>query len=215
MKEEGRSQKAEVRSEKPEGRNQKQGVRNERLEVRSQESGVRRKGPLFRLLTPGIFLLFLLASSFSLLTSSPASNGAASVRTVPGVFTVDTPTITIAGATADTTATPTTAAREAQINWTFGTVAGTYTTCTVQAKTSVDARDSRLRDGDHEFGEPVDLDRAGGDDFGDHFNGFFDGGARVRAVDEIYFCLLGLRHQRAGDGERDLQIGKTSVVIGP
>ncbi|PYV31870.1 MAG: hypothetical protein DMG22_15285 [Acidobacteria bacterium] len=82
MKEEGRSQKAEVRSEKPEGRNQKQGVRNEQLEVRSQESGVRR--------------------------------------------------------TADTTATPTTAAREAQINWTFGTVAGTYTTCTVQAKTSVD-----------------------------------------------------------------------------
>ena len=138
MKEEGRSQKAEVRSEKPEGRNQKQGVRNEQLEVRSQESGVRRKGPLFRLLTPGIFLLFLLASSFSLLTSSPASNGAASVRTVAGVFTVDTPTITIAGATADTTATPTTAAREAQINWTFGTVAGTYTTCTVQAKTSVD-----------------------------------------------------------------------------
>jgi hypothetical protein len=54
-----------------------------------------------------------------------------------GVIT-DTPAITIAGATATTTATPTTSAREAQIQWTFGTVSGTYTTCTVQAMTSYD-----------------------------------------------------------------------------
>lgn len=62
----------------------------------------------------------------------------ATTRNVPVVFTVDTPAITIAGATADTTATPTTAAREAQILWTFGTVSGTYSTCTAQAKTSDD-----------------------------------------------------------------------------
>jgi hypothetical protein len=54
-----------------------------------------------------------------------------------GVVT-DTPAITIAGATADTTATPTTSAREAQIQWVFGTVTGSYSTCTVQAKTSYD-----------------------------------------------------------------------------
>jgi len=196
MKEEGRSQKAEVRSEKPEGRNQKQGVRNERLEVRSQESGVRRKGPLFRLLTPGIFLLFLLASSFSLLTSSPASNGGhyrhAYYRRARSANQLDL--------------------RDGR-----GDLHNLHRAGKDQRGRNelAHARDSRLRDGDHEFGEPVDLDRAGGDDFGDHFNGFFDGGARVRAVDEIYFCLLGLRHQRAGDGERDLQIGKTSVVIGP
>ncbi len=53
-------------------------------------------------------------------------------------FQTDTPAITISGATADTTATPTANAREAQINWTFGTVSGTYTTCTAQAKTSYD-----------------------------------------------------------------------------
>jgi len=50
----------------------------------------------------------------------------------------DTPAVTIAGATADTAATPTTNAREAQIQWAFGTVSGTYSSCTVQAKTSYD-----------------------------------------------------------------------------
>src|SRR5208337_922752 len=52
-----------------------------------------------------------------------------------GVVT-DTPSVTIASATADTTSTPTTTAHEAQIQWTFGTVTGTYTTCTAQAMTS-------------------------------------------------------------------------------
>ena len=54
-----------------------------------------------------------------------------------GVVT-DTPAITIAGATADTTSTPSTTAHEAQIQWTFGTVSGTYTACTAQAMTSYD-----------------------------------------------------------------------------
>jgi hypothetical protein len=51
---------------------------------------------------------------------------------------VDTPAITIAGATATSTATPTSTAHEAQIEWNFGTVTGTYSTCTVQAYTSYD-----------------------------------------------------------------------------
>lgn len=50
----------------------------------------------------------------------------------------DAPTITIAGATADTTATPTVGMHEVSMQWKFGTVAGSYTTCTVQAKTSID-----------------------------------------------------------------------------
>jgi hypothetical protein len=65
------------------------------------------------------------------------SLAAANVRAPVG-FVVDSPTITIAGATANTTSTPTTHAHEAQIQWAFGTVSGTYSTCTVQAKTTYD-----------------------------------------------------------------------------
>ena len=70
---------------------------------------------------------------YSLKAAPPAN-----VQPRPIGVIVDTPVIAIAGATADTTATPTTSAREAQIQWTFGTVTGSYTTCTVQAKTSYD-----------------------------------------------------------------------------
>jgi hypothetical protein len=62
----------------------------------------------------------------------------AKVNFQPWSWVSDTPAITIAGATATTTTTPTTGAREAQIQWTFGTVVGTYSTCTVQAKTTYD-----------------------------------------------------------------------------
>lgn len=51
---------------------------------------------------------------------------------------VDTPTITLTTATADTTATPSTGAHTAIVQFKFGTVTGTYTTCTVQAKTTLD-----------------------------------------------------------------------------
>jgi hypothetical protein len=74
----------------------------------------------------------LLLSAFCLLTFL----GAANLRPVGAV--VDTPTITIAGATATTSTTPTTTAHEAQIQWKFGTVAGSYGTCTVQAETTYD-----------------------------------------------------------------------------
>lgn len=47
-------------------------------------------------------------------------------------YILDNPTISIAGATA------TTGVTTAHIAWVFGTVSGTYTTCTVQAKTSFD-----------------------------------------------------------------------------
>jgi hypothetical protein len=51
---------------------------------------------------------------------------------------VDSPVIAIAGQSAQTTATPSTSAHEAQIVWTFGTVSGSYGTCTVQAQTTLD-----------------------------------------------------------------------------
>lgn len=62
----------------------------------------------------------------------------ASAKPTPPGVVVDTPAITIAGGTADTTATPSTLAHEVHVFWNFGTVNGNYTTCTVQAKTSYD-----------------------------------------------------------------------------
>jgi hypothetical protein len=53
-------------------------------------------------------------------------------------YIVDNPTLTIAGATISTNPTSTTGATTAHVTWVFGTVAGTYTGCTVQAKTSFD-----------------------------------------------------------------------------
>ena len=51
---------------------------------------------------------------------------------------VDSPTITIAGATVTSSSTPTTSGREAHVIWVFGTVSGTYTSCTAQAQTAPD-----------------------------------------------------------------------------
>lgn len=64
--------------------------------------------------------------------------GTARIGNFPMPYVVDNPTITIAGATADTTATPTTTEHEAHIVWTFRTVSGTYSSCTAQAKTTYD-----------------------------------------------------------------------------
>jgi len=68
----------------------------------------------------------------------PRTATALSTSPIPVVFVVDTPAITIAGASGNTASTPTSFAHEAQVNWTFGTVSGTYSTCTVQAQTSID-----------------------------------------------------------------------------
>jgi hypothetical protein len=51
---------------------------------------------------------------------------------------LDNPLLAIAGATATTNVTSTTGATTAHVLWVFGTVTGTYTGCTVQAKTSFD-----------------------------------------------------------------------------
>ena len=97
------------------------------------------------------WLVLLLAALYALFlnprcwppvhAAGPAPYGAGAgtnVQPRPTGVVTDKPAITIAGATADTTSTPTTTAHEAQIQWTFGTVTGTYTTCTAQTKTSYD-----------------------------------------------------------------------------
>jgi len=81
-----------------------------------------------------LFLYFFALNPRCLLPVRAAAN----VQQRPTGVVTDTPAITIAGATATTAATPTTSAHEAQIQWTFGTVVGSYGTCTVQAKTSYD-----------------------------------------------------------------------------
>jgi hypothetical protein len=53
-------------------------------------------------------------------------------------YILDNPILTIAGATITTSPTSTTGATTAHLTWVFGTVAGTYAGCTVQAKTSFD-----------------------------------------------------------------------------
>lgn len=63
---------------------------------------------------------------------------AANVQPRPTGVIVDSPTVAITTGTATTSSTPTTTAHEAQVLWTFGTVSGTYSGCTVQAMTSFD-----------------------------------------------------------------------------
>jgi len=84
----------------------------------------------------GLVLAVLLGPCAGLLDPSPVL--AANVQPRPTGVIVDNPAITISAAAANSTATPTTSAHEAQIFWNFGTVTGTYSTCTVQAKTSYD-----------------------------------------------------------------------------
>jgi hypothetical protein len=53
-------------------------------------------------------------------------------------YILDNPVLTIAGTTVTTSPTSTVGASSAHVTWVFGTVTGSYTTCTVQARTSFD-----------------------------------------------------------------------------
>ncbi|MGD0128071.1 MAG: hypothetical protein ABSF46_22135 [Terriglobia bacterium] len=72
-----------------------------------------------------------------LVGAAPAPQSA-NVQPRPVGVIVDTPAIAIAGQSAQSTATPSTSAHEAQVIWTFGTVSGSCGTCTVQAQTTYD-----------------------------------------------------------------------------
>lgn len=110
---------------------------------RIQDSGFRvQERPSFIL--PVLTALVLLLAAYCLLPTAysvkaaPAGAGGANVQPRPVGVVTDTPAINITTAAATSSATPTTGAREAQIQWVFGTVSGTYSSCTVQAKTSYD-----------------------------------------------------------------------------
>lgn len=53
-------------------------------------------------------------------------------------YILDNPVLAIANASITTNPTSTTGAASAHVTWVFGAVTGTYTSCTVQAKTSFD-----------------------------------------------------------------------------
>lgn len=59
-------------------------------------------------------------------------------NSTPPHITFSAPTIAITTATADSAPGTSISAREAHVYWKFGTVVGSYTTCTVQAKTTYD-----------------------------------------------------------------------------
>jgi hypothetical protein len=107
-------------------------------EIRSQKSEIRNRGFRPSIISAAIAVGLLLAACCLLPTALHVRAAGANVQPRPTGVIVDTPTITIAGASATTTATPTSSAHEAQIQWNFGTVSGTYSTCTVQLKTSFD-----------------------------------------------------------------------------
>jgi hypothetical protein len=86
-----------------------------------------------------LFLTSALLAAYCLLPTTYCVKAApVNVQQRPVGVVTDTPAITITTSAATSSATPTTSAHEAQIQWTFGTVSGTYSGCTVQAKTSYD-----------------------------------------------------------------------------
>jgi hypothetical protein len=91
-----------------------------------------------RIISAGIAVLLALSAFCFLPSNFPGAPAPTNVQPRPTGVVVDAPAITIAGTAATTTATPTSAAHEAQIQWNFGAVSGTYSSCAVQLKTSFD-----------------------------------------------------------------------------
>ena len=107
------------------------------MKNKTQHSGFE-KQQLRSLTLPALGTLVLLLAAYCVLPTSYLVKAApaANVQPRPVGAVTDTPSITITNAAATTSATPTTSAHEAQVQWTFATVSGTYSSCAVQAKTS-------------------------------------------------------------------------------
>ena len=86
----------------------------------------------------GIAAVAVLLSISSLQVPQVSADSYSSHRVPAFGYVLDYPVLAIAGATVTTTPTPTTGATSAHLSWVFGTIAGSFTTCTVQAKTSFD-----------------------------------------------------------------------------
>lgn len=67
------------------------------------------------------------------------SAASTSMRSPVFGYILDNPTVSIAGAGVTTSSTSITGVTSVQIAWNFGTVTGSYSGCTVQAKTSFDS----------------------------------------------------------------------------
>ena len=81
--------------------------------------------------------IVLLAVS-SLRLPQVSADSYSSHRFPPFGYILDNPVLTIAGASKTTSPTSTIGDAMAHVTWVFGAVSGTYTTCTVQTKTSFD-----------------------------------------------------------------------------
>jgi hypothetical protein len=86
----------------------------------------------------GIAVTAVLVAVFSLRPPEVMADSYSSHRFPAFSSILDNPVLSIAGAGATTSPTSTAGATTAHLTWVFGTVTGTYTTCTVQAKTSFD-----------------------------------------------------------------------------
>lgn len=85
-----------------------------------------------------IAMLAVLLATFSLRLPQVNADAYSSHRFPAFGYILDNPILTIAGATITSNPTSTTGSATAHVTWVFGTVSGTYSGCTVQAKTSFD-----------------------------------------------------------------------------
>ena len=85
-----------------------------------------------------IAVVLVLAATFSFRLPQVSADAYSSHRFPAFGYILDNPILTIAGATTTTKPTSTTGVTTAHVTWVFGTVSGTYSSCTVQAKTSYD-----------------------------------------------------------------------------
>jgi hypothetical protein len=85
-----------------------------------------------------IAVVVVLLAVFSVHPQQVSADAYSSRRFPAFGYILDNPVLTIAGASTTTSPTSTSGATTAHLTWVFGTVSGTYTGCTVQAKTSFD-----------------------------------------------------------------------------
>ena len=86
----------------------------------------------------GLAMVFVLLAVVGFRPPQVSADAYSSHRFPAFGYILDNPLLTIAGASISTNPTSTAGAATAHVTWVFGTVSGTYTGCTVQAKTSFD-----------------------------------------------------------------------------
>ena len=90
------------------------------------------------LISLGIAVVAVLVAVFSLRPLQVNADSYSSHRFPAFGYILDNPVLAITGASVTTSPTPTSGVTTAHVSWVFGAVSGTYTGCTVQAKTTFD-----------------------------------------------------------------------------